>query len=112
MEAQLAALGAKVESGFSAMNRRMDDNEDVQRDRHDENVERLKEIEKDVKETNGRVTRHDEQIRTLFARLKTSIASSTSTYGKRELGIFLSGGASLIAAWRFVEWAFNHLGAR
>lgn len=46
-----------------------------QRERHNENVERLqtievdvKTVEQDVKRINGQVARHDERIRTLFAK--------------------------------------------
>jgi hypothetical protein len=37
-----------------------------QSERHVETTTRLDRIETQVRETNGRVTRHDEQIRTLF----------------------------------------------
>lgn len=107
MEALLAALQAEMRAGFSATNRRFDEGRQETRDRHDDNIRRLDRIETEVRATNGRVTRHDEQIRTLFSRLKGAV--SKSDYGKREIGIFLAGGASLIAAWRFVEWAVQHL---
>jgi hypothetical protein len=69
-------------------------------ERHRETSERLVRIEEQVRETNGRVTRHDEQIKTLFARIKSRVSSAG--YGKRDVTIFLAGGMSLIAAWKFV----------
>ena len=42
--------------------------EKLSAERHAENVERLMRIETEVKTTNGRVTRNEEQIRTLQTR--------------------------------------------
>lgn len=71
MEAQLAALKATVEAGFVAINRRLDDQSDTQRDRHEENVERLERIEGDVKITNGRVTKLEAYYETLRHRVES-----------------------------------------
>lgn len=68
---QHAALKATVDAGFAAVNRRLDDAQVRSTERHAENVERLVRIETEARTTNGRVTRAEEQIRTLFARPKS-----------------------------------------
>lgn len=68
VEAQLAELSAAIRHGLDNVTRRMDDHQSLARVQHQENVTRLERIETEVRTTNGRVTRHDEQLRTLFRR--------------------------------------------
>lgn len=51
---------------FNVILARLDDQREVSAQRHAENVERLRRIEDEVRRTNGRVTRNEEQIKTLF----------------------------------------------
>lgn len=57
----LAALQATVESGQREQNRRFDGMDG----RLDKQDRKLESIEREVKQTNGRVTRHDEQIKNI-----------------------------------------------
>lgn len=103
VEIELAGLLATVEQGFIAVNRRLDDQAGVQRDRHDENIERLDRIETEAKQTNGRVTRHDEQIRTLFARAERARAGALETqpvsFGALWKIVTAAGGAVAATYW-------------
>lgn len=65
---ELAVLRSMVETGFANERRIFEVHRGEQTERHEENRARLERIEKQVTDTNGRVTRHDEQIRTLFRR--------------------------------------------
>lgn len=111
VQVELAELRTTVAHGFTAINRRFDDQFDVQRDRHEENVERLQRIEQEAKDTNGRVTRHDEQIKTLYWRMPTTGKGTEEDRAvtKRDILTFLAGGGSIIAAWKFLAWAVPHL---
>lgn len=71
VEAQLAELSAAIRHGLENVTRRMDDHQSLARVQHQENTTRLERIETEVRTTNGRVTRHDEQLRTLFRREDT-----------------------------------------
>jgi hypothetical protein len=62
------ALQRLMEAGFEALKERLDDDRTVQTQRHNENVGRLASIEREVRHTNGRVTRNEEQIKSLFRR--------------------------------------------
>lgn len=59
MRAGLESLKARIEERF-------DDLSEISKDRHEQNVLSLRRIEIEVRHTNGRVIRHDEQIRSLF----------------------------------------------
>jgi hypothetical protein len=63
---ELAVIKNTVEQGFAAERRLFEAFRQEQTVRHDDNRDRLERIEEHAKHTNGRVTRHDEQIRTLF----------------------------------------------
>lgn len=63
MHAELEGLKATVREGFANILR-------VSDERHRENRERLVRIEDKQDKTNGNVTRHEEQITTLFKRTK------------------------------------------
>ncbi len=100
----------RVEDRAVAAQQRREDLE-LRQQQHEENIgrfeaqdERLETIEQEVKTTNGKVIRHEEQIRTLFERGKTSPTRSPGIT-KRDVQMFLSGGGALIAAWKFAEWA-------
>jgi hypothetical protein len=70
MDLEVRVLQAKVEAGFENVGRRLDAQDEQASDRHKENVDRLEAIEQEVRMTNGRVTRHDEQLKTLFERVR------------------------------------------
>jgi len=55
-------------AAWGRMEARTSANERVQRERHEENHDALKEIRDDVKRINGTVGRHDEAIRMLRGR--------------------------------------------
>lgn len=55
---------------LDALRDRFEDERDANAERHSENVARLGRIEDQVRQTNGRVTRAEEQIKTLFGRVK------------------------------------------
>jgi len=58
-------LRALLDSLTERMEERFDASADLSKERHAENVTRLGRIELEVRMTNGRVTRNEEQIRTL-----------------------------------------------
>lgn len=116
MEAQLAALGAKLDALGAHIDRRLDDNAAAGRDRHHETVARLERIEDRQRETNGRVTRHDEQlvqqaqhIGVLFKRTEAAVGArrapvsdDAKPYTKRDALMVAAGGAGVIALWKFI----------
>lgn len=71
------ALKELMTTEFRLLREQRDEDRVVSSQRHTENVSRLVAIEVEVRATNGRVTRHDEQIKTLFGRS----ASSTGVEG-------------------------------
>jgi hypothetical protein len=70
MEARLEGLRVALESGFSAVNRRLDDEKNANSERHKENVIRLVRIEDEAKATNGRVTTLEADGRTFAGQIK------------------------------------------
>lgn len=79
MAQQLARLQAVVESGQREQHRRFD-GMDVRLDKQDR---KLESIEREVKQTNGRVTRHDEQIKSIARAASPDPVTFTTvkTYG-------------------------------
>jgi hypothetical protein len=110
-------LGIRVDDMRAHVDQRMDDTANVQGDRHGENVERLESIDARVRETNGQVARHDEQIRTLFRVLNDlptpapdrRADEATTPYTKRDVLIYAAGGASMIGAYKFIAWVIEML---
>ncbi len=75
MQIALARLTQVVESGFKAVDDRFETYYEQSREQHRENVARAEKLEgqaehiyTEVRKTNGRVTRLEEQIRTMYAR--------------------------------------------
>jgi hypothetical protein len=89
------ALREVMEARFEAVLGRLDDREGVATQRHAENVLRLQGIDVEVRRTNGRVTRAEEQIRSLFKRSKDRTDSSHGDAGERLFWMRL----------RWVAWA-------
>lgn len=71
------ALQRVMEARFEAVLARLDDDRELATQRHEENRLRLQGIDVEVRRTNGRVTRTEEQIRSLFARLKKPVDGIT-----------------------------------
>lgn len=100
------ALRAVMEAGFEAMKERFDDERGLQLQRHTENIGRLASIEREVRHTNGRVTRNEEQIKSLFAQGRrhdstheddTDDAKTITRIDLRYLLAAFIGGAALLA---------------
>ncbi len=53
---EIAALKETVKGGFESVTRRMDEAQQLSKERHGENVMRLMSIEAEAKKTNGRVS--------------------------------------------------------
>lgn len=113
MQIAIARLTTVLESGMSHMNRRMDDAQATTRQQHVENMDRLERIEAEVRKTNGRVTRLEEQVRTLFRKVKekADVLGERTGITRRDVTVFVCGGGGLMAAWKFAEWAFHQLKA-
>ncbi len=148
LRAELRALKESVESGLGAVHRRFDDarerseeRERTNQHRHAENIQRfqrqddrLESIEADIKavevqmsQTNGTIgrheswlTRHDEQIRSLYRIAKDKIARAVSgsfrkgdTDGRhitqRDVVIALGSVTAGVAVLRFIEWVVKVL---
>jgi hypothetical protein len=93
---KMASLQATVESGFRHVSQRLDQQDET-----------LRSVELEVKRTNGRVTRIEEQIRTLFRAVRTKVEQVGERTGitRRDVTVFVAGGGALIGAWKFVAWA-------
>jgi len=91
---------------FDALLARLDDQREVSSQRHAENVERLRRIEEEVRRTNGRVTRNEEQIKTLFRQDKAEPAG-TETVTLSRLKWYL---ACLAAGFGSALWLMHLLG--
>jgi hypothetical protein len=108
MKVELAKLATAVEHGFISVNRRLD-----------EHGQALTTIAGETRHTNGRVTRHDEQIRTLFRRAeerdrakdagpkdkKDKPSSEDRPYTKRDVAIFVAGTGSALALLKLIAMA-------
>lgn len=106
-------LAAEVRSGFQSIREAMQIDRALNSERHEENREIAKDIQSQVRETNGRVTRHDEQIRTLFERVKERARQIVAHDGEgedrhvtlRDVGIWVAivGGAVVATVWFLIE---------
>lgn len=70
MDHDVRSLQAFIVARFDAVDRRLDDSREQTLRMHEENRAELGEIKEQVYRTNGRMTRAEEQIRTLFERTK------------------------------------------
>ena len=66
MSAETQILAAKVEAGFDAIGVRLDEHRELATQRHQETSHRLETIETECRKTNGRVTKNEERIRSLW----------------------------------------------
>lgn len=120
----LHVLESRVEILWDSIRTRFDDQIHQASLWHAENSRRLISIESEVKRTNGRVNKMEEQIRTLFAHIKRLAGwdkpkaekvekadggLDSKFFTARDWKMLVSGGVAIIGAFKFAEWAFNIL---
>lgn len=94
---KVAGLEATMVAARDEIRRQFADLSAAGQVRHEQNTARLERIEHEVRATNGRVTRHDEQIRTLFRThrggksAEADAASTVVTFGMVEWVIKFGG---------------------
>lgn len=122
MQVAIARLTQVVESGFRAVDERFETQQEQSRHQHAENVARMDRIEGhaertevEVRKTNGRVTRLEEQVRTLFNAIERKVSAVTTDIGdrtgitRRDVAVFIAGAGGPIVAYKFAEWVFHVL---
>lgn len=119
LQIALATLTEKVDSGLRSVDRRFDDQQERSQQRHVENISRLERIEAEVRRTNGRVTRAEEQIKTIFRALATKAKtaaheaaeeiSERTGITRRDVYMLGVGGGGIMALWKLIEYAVQHL---
>lgn len=103
----------EMQIAIATLTRTVEHSQVLSREQHAENLTRLDRIETEVRRTNGRVTRLEEQVKSLWRALKRGVSKpedgEQGGISRRDVAVFLAGGAGLLAAWKFVTEAIEIL---